>query len=194
MAYANLEDIKGELGISSTETADDTKLRNRLEQASEAIDTHCSRWFEARTQTRYFERDALDHDGYTLIMDTDLISVTTLTNGDSDGTTIASTEYWLVDRNSGPPYYGIRLKSASTSSWEWDTDGWVSVAGSWGWSKTPPEDITRACIRWAAFMYHQKDNPVYETTAFPESGVITTPKGIPVDVELLLDPYVRKAG
>ena len=110
---------------------------------------------------------------------------------DDDGTEIADTEYWLVDRNSGPPYYGIRLKSASTYAWEFDQDCWVSVAGSWGWSSVPPEDVVQACIRWAAYTYHQKAAPVYETTAFPESGVITTPVGIPVDVKLMLRPYVK---
>ena len=192
MAYARLYDLKSYLGVDDDTTADDVLLDSLLTRASANIDTHCGRWFEARTDTRYFEDDS--RDGHTLIMDADLISITTLNNGDDDGTEIPDTEYWLVDRNSGPPYYGIRLQSASTYTWEFDQDGWVSVAGSWGWTAEPPNDIVQACIRWAAYLYHQKDAPVYETTAFPESGVITTPVGIPVDVKLMLAPYVRRAG
>ena len=187
MSYASLEDLKDYRDISVT--THDALLQNLLERISTKIDTHCSRWFEARTETRYFEDTA--RRGHTLILVADLISIDTLTNGDDDGTEIPDTEYWLIDRNSGPPYYGIRLKSASTYAWEFDQDCWVSVAGSWGWSSVPPEDVVQACVRWAAYAYDQKDTPVYETTAFPESGVITVPVGIPVDVKLMLRPYVK---
>ena len=192
MAYATLGALKDYLGISGS--GDDRLLRDLLARVSDAIDTHCSRTFSASTETRYFEADALADDGHTLMVDKDLLTVATLTNGDAGATTVANTEYWLVDRNQGPPYYGIRLKSGSTYAWEWDQDGWVSVAGSWGWSSSPPGDIKQSCIRWASYAYHQKDANVYDVTAFPEAGIITVPQGVPADVKLMLLPYRRIAG
>ena len=189
--YASLHEYKLYKGIYATETGEDTLLAALLTRTTKSIETHCSRIFKAETDTRYFESGALADDGVTLWMDRDLLSVTELLNGDSDETEIESTEYWLVDRNYGPPYYGIRLKSASDDYWQWDTDYWVSVTGTWGYSTNPPEDVKHACIRWADYLYTQVDAGVFDVTVFPESGVVTTPQGIPRDVRLLLEPYRR---
>lgn len=196
MAYARLQELKQYLGLAYSETTDDVLLETIISRATAAIARYCNRTFEAATETRYYESDALDPDGYTLHMDKDLLTISTggLLNGDDSATAIADTEYWLIPRHGGPPYNAIRLKMDSTVVWEWDTDGWVAVTGTWGWSATPPDDVTQACIRYAAYMYHQKDAAIYETTAFPASGVITTPVGIPIDVQQLLDPYRRLVG
>lgn len=195
MSYARLGELKTYQGLAVTETADDTLLQTLLNRATTAIENHTGRKFEAVTATRYFEDEALDDDGVTLWMDEDLLTITTLTNGDDSATEITpATEYWLIDRNAGPPYYGIRLKSGSDYSWDWGTDGWVSVLGTWAYSATPPGDITQACIRWASYLYDQKDAAIYDVTVFPESGIVTVPQGIPLDVKLLLDPYRRRMG
>ena len=193
MAYATLEALKAYIGIDADVVTDDTLLRDLLERASKAIDTYTSRHFEGITATRYYEADAVVGD--YLRLDDDLISVTTLTNGDSDGTAITSTYYWLWPRNSGPPYHSIRLKADQTThTWEVDTDYFITVAGVWGWALEPPEDVTHACVRMGAFYYAQKDTPVFDVTVVPEAGIITTPQGMPLDVRLLLDPYRRWAG
>lgn len=189
-AYATLEQLKSYLGI--TVSTDNTQLTDLLTRISLAVDNYCGRWFEARSLTRYFESDALDVGSNMLWVDADLLTINTsgLTNGDSSATVIPSTEYWLMPRNSSP-YYGIRLKSTSTYVWEWDTDYWVSVAGTWGYAATAPADVMHATVRWAAYAYHQKDAPVYDTTVIPEAGVITVPTGIPADVREILKPYRR---
>jgi len=189
MAYATLEVLKAYLDIPADTVTDDTLLRDLLERASKAIDNHTGRRFSANTETHYFEMD--DVDELILYVDDDLLTITTLTNGDSSGTTIASTEYWLIPRNFGPPYHGVRLKADSDYSWEQDTDYWISIAGTWGWSTTPPDDIVQACVRLGSYYYHQKDVPVYETTVFPDSGIVTVPSGMPVDVKELLQAYRR---
>ena len=195
MSYATLHELKSYRGILTTETGKDTILRAFLDRATTAIENHTGRMFEASTQTRYFESEALDGNNGVLWMDEDLLTITTLTNGDDDATVITpSTEYWLIDRNMGPPYYGIRLKSDSTYSWEWDVDGWVSVEGTWGYSATPPGPVRQACIRWASYNYDQKDSPIYDVTVFPESGIVTVPQGMPMDVRILLGPYRRRMG
>ncbi|MBU1750991.1 MAG: hypothetical protein KKA73_25180, partial [Chloroflexi bacterium] len=170
---------------------DDDLLEDLLDRVSKRIDTHCGgRRFSANTETRYYAVDALDPDGYTLWVDEDLLTVTTLTNGDSDETTIPDTEYWLLPRNTTPKY-AIRLKIDSNYAWEWDPDGWVAVAGTWGYSTTAPDDVVQACIEWAAYAYQLKDSQVFDVTAYPDSGVIMVPKGIPAHVKLALANYVR---
>ena len=172
---------------------DDPVLEGCINAASRAIDAYCSRRFYGATDTRYYEMDAVDGD--YLRLDDDLISITTLSNGDDSSTTITSTYYWLWPRNSGPPYHSVRLKADQTThTWEVDTDYFITITGSWGWATAAPDNIKQACIRFAAYMYHQKDSGVYDVSVFPESGVITTPQGIPRDVRLLLDPYRRTAG
>jgi len=171
---------------------DDDLLSDLLDRITKRIEARCGgRVFEAVSASRYFDSDALGEDGYTLYVDEDLVSVTTLKNGDADATVIADTEYWLVPRNQGPPYHGLRLKVDSDHSWEWGTDGWVEVAGDWGWSATPPADVVQACLEWAAYAYQLKDSQVFDVTAFPESGVIMIPKGIPAHVREALEPYIR---
>lgn len=193
MSYIQLEDLKTYLGIPLATTSDDALLRSMISHAGKAIETYCGRKFEAWVETRYYRSDALI-EGNTLLLDTDLIAVNTLTNGDTAATVIPATEYWLVDRNFGPPYYGIKLKSSSTHSWQWDTDCWVSVAATWGYSTTPPEDVSQAAIRLSVFFYRQKDAQVYDTIADEVSGRLFIPKGMPNDVKQLLDPYRKRAG
>jgi hypothetical protein len=49
---------------------------------------------------------------------------------------------------------------------------------------TPTDDTTENILRMAAYLYRLKDSQVYDTTATPELGIITIPKGIPADVKL----------
>ena len=195
MAYATLAQVKDYLDITSD--TDDVLLAYLITRAQTAVESYCQRVFEAATETRYFEWQHLDERGFILWVDRDLLTITTLTNGDSSGTAIPATEYWLCDgnggRNLGPPYHGIRLKVDSTYSWEFDTDYWVSVAGTWGYSATAPADVAHATIRMVSYYYAQKDSHVFDVTAVPEAGVITVPQGIPRDVVRLLGPY-RKIG
>jgi len=79
----------------------------------------------------------------------------------------------------------------TTTTWEFDIDGEVSVLGTWGYSTSPPDDIVHACIRLAGYYYRVKDAQNYETVSISGAGVITIPKGIPADVKLILDKYPR---
>jgi hypothetical protein len=189
--YNLFRDLRDDLGLGSA--SDDGQIFRKLEQAVKGAERMTGLKFVPVTATRYYERDSVD--GHTLNLGRWLLSVSVggLINGDSDATVIPDTEYWLVDRN-GPPYYGIRLKSDSDYYWEQDTDYWISVAGSWGWSATIPDDVQRALIRWASWLYHLKDAPVYETTIFPESGAMVIPRGLPSDIVDALRPYVWRMG
>jgi hypothetical protein len=94
MAYIELEDLRAYLGIETTETTDDDLLQSSIEDAEEYIESQTNRRYGAFTETRHYGRDALDrYDSTVLHLDADLLTVTTLTNGDSSSTAIASTDY-----------------------------------------------------------------------------------------------------
>jgi len=192
MAYLELEDLRGYLDIDIT--SDNPLLQEAIEAAAQYINSQTNRVFEAETDTRYYDRSALDRWDSRLLnlFDDDLLTVTTLTNGDSSSTAIAATDYWLVDRNLGPPYHGVLLKTDISSYWEWDTDYWVSIAGTWGYSTTVPDDIRRATAILAAYFYRQKDAQMFETTAIVESGAIAIPQGIPATVDRVINRYKRR--
>ncbi len=188
--YATATDLKTYRGVSGT--GDDALLNALLVRASNAVDSYTGRRFSASSDTtRYF--DAIgDHivGRRILYVDEDLYSVTTVTNG--DGNTISSTYYTLVPKNT-TPHYAIRLKDTYTSVWTYTTS-WedaISITGKWAYSENPTDDIIQATLRWASYMYSQKDAQVFDTTAIPEAGVIQIPAGIPQDVRMLLRPYKR---
>jgi hypothetical protein len=187
MAYITLGDLRDYLG--NTLAVDDALMQELIENAQAYIENETGRVFEAQTKTKYYTEYNLEKDGLTLWFPDDLLSVTTLTNGDTDGTEIPDTEYVLYPRNEVPPYHGIRLNYNSAYDWEFDTDCWVSVAGTWGWSTTAPYDIRQAALRLAGFYYRQKDSQVFTTTAIPEAGVITVPQSVPPDVTALIAKY-----
>lgn len=187
MSYATLAQLKTELDIDGSD--DDTLLQEKLDAATGVIERETGWVFEAATLTRYFDSDAVMDS--VLWVGGDLVSITTLTNGDDDATVILPADYRLLPRNEGPPYYGIKMLVDTTTTWEFDIDGEVSVLGAWGYSASPPDDVVQGCVRLAGFFYRVKDAQTYDTIAIPDAGIITIPKGIPADVKLILDRYPR---
>lgn len=191
MAYCTVGELRAYLGAQST--ADDALLSALIDRAQAMIDRYTGRRFEASTDTvRYFD-SLRDVRGRVLCFDKDICAITTITNG--DGATIASTQYVTAPRND-TPYYAIQLLYSADVSWEGQADGdnenAIAVTGKWAYSATAPADVKQACIRWAAYLYRQKDAQVFDTTAMPAEGVIIAPAGVPVDVKAILEPY-RKA-
>jgi hypothetical protein len=135
----------------------------------------------------------IDTDGLELLFDEDIYTITTVvTDADGDADTIPSTEYVTMPRNK-TPYYGIKILGSSDYYWDYtdDPEGGIEITGRWAYSSEAPNDIAQACSRWAAYLYKQRDSQVFDVTAIPSAGVIEIPKGIPADVKILLDPYVR---
>jgi len=186
VTYASWALVKTYLDI--TGTADDALGGDLVNRVTDAIDRYCRRRFVATTATRTFDVP----EGDTLFLDDDLLSVTTLTHGDSK--TISAADYILLPGNSTPKSM-IRLRKTGTVSvWEGHSttgdEQAVSVAGTWGYSVSPPDDVVQAAVRWAAWLYRQRDG-AFGQTARPEIGVIETPAALPVDIERLLKPYKR---
>ena len=190
MAYIELADLRKYLGVDLN--TDDDLLQEAISDAQTYIESQTNRRFEANTETRYYGRDALDcHNSRILHLDTDLISITTLTNGDADSTVIAAAKYWLQPSNEGPPYHQIQLLTDIADYWQFDTDYRVSVLGAWGYKATAPSDIRRACTALGAFFYRSKDAQVFDVTAVVESGSLVIPQGIPHTVTRILERYKR---
>ena len=74
--YTTTSEVKTYLHISGT--GDDDLIGDLVTRASRIIDDHCGRWFSAQTQTRYFDAFGPHVTGKLLLVDADLLSVTTL--------------------------------------------------------------------------------------------------------------------
>lgn len=186
--YVTLAEVKACFNTSSTNATDDGFIEDLVEMGSRLIDRETCRTFYARTETRKFDYTS----SRSLKMDDDLLTITTLTNGDSE--TIAATEYNLYPLNRSPKRE-IRLKQGSTYYWATDgysnTEGVISVAGTWGFSATAPDDIKHACLSIVISAYHRRygegiDAGVAKITA---AGVVITPQDIPADAWEIIRAY-----
>lgn len=192
--YATLAEVKLYRGIATTKTSGDVLLSALITRAVQAIDRYCDRVFETPTTaaaTHYFDavRDVSD-DRKTLYLDDDLCAITTVVNG--DGETVATTHYTTEPRHR-TPYRAIRLTARADADWTYDDapEDAIQVSGRWAYATTAPADIKHATIRLTAYMYAQKDASVFDITAFPDSGVMTVPQGMPRDVREILDGYKK---
>lgn len=197
MAYVSVGDVRSYLsgGNVILPTVDDTLLTDFATRAQSIIEKFCMRKFESRTETRYFDAQKYDvYRGRVLEMDDDLLSVTTLTNGDAS--VISSANYDLLPYNDNPKY-AIRLKESSTVVWlptgAGDFERAISVTGTWGYSATPPDAIKLATLRLTHWLYRQKDTAAdIDRPLLTTSGAVVMPASLPKDVESTLRMYRRE--
>lgn len=194
MAYISVANLKIYLDV--TASGDDTLLTALIARAQAVIDAKTHRTFEASADSTRKFTVGMDTDGRKLFFDEDCCSITTVTtNADKSGggDVIPAAQYATMPRNR-TPYYGIEILSSSSYDWDYtsDPENGITVAGKWAWSTTAPENIIQACARLAGYFYKQKDAQIFDVTAIPEAGIIQIPQGIPRDVELLLEPYVKR--
>ncbi len=108
---------------------DDSVIDDIIESASRYFDDETERTFYPRVETRSYDVP----ESRELIVDDDLLSVITLTNGDDSE--IESTEYNLFPKNI-TPHIGLKLKSTSSIYWTLSSGGeseWViDLLGEWG--------------------------------------------------------------
>jgi hypothetical protein len=158
-----------------------------VEGASRLIDNICGgRTFYGRTETRYYDTPEDD----TLFLDDDLLTITTLTNGDA--TTITSADYHLLPKNETAKH-SIKLKDSSTLSWE-DNNGYdelaISVAGTWGYSSSAPHDIRAACEDIVVAAYKSRyGNNQSGSAIVTSAGIVITSDDIPRNVLAVLQRY-----
>lgn len=189
MAWTTIEVVKKWLEIK--ESKDDALLIDLISEAEATIDTATHRQFTAASATRYYDpTDPRVVRGPYLYLDEDLVSVTTLTNGDSDVLT-ASTEYILQPVNTGPPYHVVKLVASGGINWTYvnDPEIAISLLGSWGYAATVPTNIVHACRLLAAYDYRARQaGPEADRTIFA-GGTVIAPSQAPQRIAELIDPY-----
>ncbi len=127
--YANLTEFKAALTESGT--AEDARLLTALEDTSRWIDNKCSRHFYTKTQTRYYTAK----EAARVLLDADLLAVTTLKTDDDDDFdydyTWATSDYHLLPFNEVVKWE-IRIKVKGSYSFPANERG-VEIAGTWGY-------------------------------------------------------------
>jgi hypothetical protein len=180
--YATLANLKDWLttrgGQQSYDSADDSMIEQVIEAASRYIDSETGRTFYPRVETRYYDLP----DGREIWLDDDLLTVTTLTNG--DGTVLTTTYYYLYPKNRSPKWK-IVMKESSTYSWSYDgygnTEGVITVVGTWGYH----DNYTQR--GWFAASTIAEDLDISETAWDVASGIAYSPGQIvKVDSEMAI--------
>ncbi|MCL4251048.1 MAG: head-tail connector protein [Anaerolineae bacterium] len=190
--YTTLDDLKIYLNIATSD--DDALLTALIERATQIIDTATARTFAAEADSaRTFDavRD-VSGDGRLLFLDEDLCQLTAVVNGDGASVSLAAL---VTEPRSHAPYYALRLKYTSDTTWTYTDDphNAIQVTGRWAYCVTPPADIAHACVRLAAYLYRQKDTQteIGDLARATLDGVLMLPPRLPRDVLDLLAPYKR---
>ncbi len=186
MAYVTRLDVKAYLHIEAV--SEDSLLDDCITRAKSIIDRITGQTFEASASATRYYTPGVDTDGLTLYLNYPLLTLTTLTNGDS--AVIASTDYKLYPLNETPKYE-VRLLASKGLTWTYTTDpeGAISVVGTWGLYTTAPADIEQAALRLAAYLYKQRDAQVFDQVGVSELGELHLAAKVPSDVMGYLRPY-----
>lgn len=203
MAYATTAQLKTYMGI--TASSDDALLGDCITRAQAVINTYCGRVFEAAADsTRYYtpinDRASSGfgiagdlEDDYTMGLNYDIISVTSITNG--DGSNVPLSAIVILPLNFTPGY-AIRIKQASGYYWTYTgtPEGSVSIVGRWGYSLTAPANIVQATVRLASQLYRQRDgSPDLTDVIISADGSQIVNGAMRSDVRQLLNPYKRRS-
>ena len=183
------------LRVNVTDKIDDDVLDSLITAASRYIDGETRRTFYARTETRYFSVPDREQQSDTrkLWLDDDLLTITTLTNGDA--TVLTSADYNLLPRNETPKY-AIQLKDSSDVIWEVNSSSSaefvISIAGTWGYSSTTPADIALACKLIVESAYRNRfGENMSGAVRVTGAGIVITPQDVPALAAGLIERYVR---
>jgi hypothetical protein len=175
--YATLAEAKAWGRITTTDSTDDGVIEQLVESASRYIDTEAQRVFYATTETRLF--DMPNNPAGVIMFDKDLLTVTTLTNG--DGSTVASTAYVLLPANYSPKF-ALQLIPSTSTIWKSAANGntlqCISIAGSWG--ESCPADIREACLMIFKAAYNRRfGENMSSITTITQAGLVVTPEDVP---------------
>jgi hypothetical protein len=188
--YCTLAEVKSALRIS--DSTDDTLLEKAIEGASRRIDGHTGRFFYQQSATiSMYTRDI-----YTVQLQNDLVSVTTLkTDDNGDGTFettwTANTDYQLQPLNTvlqSRPYNRVVAVGGKTFPImiQPDLPG-VQINGVWGWSAVP-NDVREACVLLSMRGF-ARYNAALGVVGFADMAVQV--RSVDPDVRDMLSPYVQ---
>ena len=168
-SYASLDQLKTHLGVSGT--AEDTLLTSLLAAADDFIHGYTGRWFSGVAATLRFDHRTIR--GRSLFVDTDLLRITSMTNG--DGSLLVPEDYVLLPRNRTPSY-----EVALTAGRVWYTEQAIEIVGVWGYADTPPAGVVQAALEYAGGLYRSYDRTIHDMPVVTVAGA-----------ERLLRPYRR---
>ncbi len=189
MAWTTAAEIRDLTDIDSG--VEDVLLKALIANAEKHIETQTDRQFTAAAATRYYDpTDPEVVNGPYLYLDEDLVSVTTLINGDAD-TLTAATEYILQPVNTGPPYHEVKLITSGGIMWTFDDDPEIAISllGSWGYQATVPVDIKYACQLLSIYYYRSRQATPDQDRQIMADGIVIAPAQVPSMVNDLIGPY-----
>jgi len=193
--YATLAEFKAYKKITTDDLSRDAVIESIIEGASRDFDNETGRTFYARTETHYFDVP----DGRELWLDDDLLTVTTLTNGDDSTLADSDGDYSLIPRNHAP-YYAVRLGLMSGLIWELDSEGnpedVIELAGTWGYSTTAPHNVRQAVLQIAELDYDSRfgDGGTQGAVSITAAGVVITPQSWPARAMRTAQSYKKIVG
>jgi uncharacterized phiE125 gp8 family phage protein len=182
-ALTLLPDVKAFLKIAIT--TDDDLLQGLINACSTAIERYCRRKFKSQTYTNEF----YDGTGYKTL-NLKNYPVSNVSSVSIDGVVLSSSNYVCktdtgVLARKGPSLPGLRVNS------NWPEGDWnIQVTYTAGYT-TIPDDLELACKMFVASIY-KADIAAFSTT-FNE-GFVFKADAIPVQVKLMLQPYVDTSG
>ena len=190
--YCTLAQLKGRLGIATSDTSSDTELERVIESASRFIDRDRRRVFYATTATRYWTPTHSKH-----VWVDDIVTLTTLGVATAAGLSYST---WTVDTdfltepfnaNDGP----IMKVVVHPNSGKYFVPGLlksVRIAASFGYAAAVPDEIQQAAILLAQYVWLRKDAP-FGTAGFSLLGEIAAnPNMMPADVRGLINSVPRR--
>lgn len=189
--YATLAQVKSALRI--TDSVDDALIEMAIESASRSIDGFAQRsFYSSGTAVRYFsasEPDLIYIDDFAGTA----ITIETLNTDHVVEDTWADTDYQLEPLNAYAdgivkPYSRIR----AVGDYQFPTnrgEALVKITAVWGWSAVPIA-ITQACVIQASRIFKRLDSPL-GVAGFGEMGAVRVLGGLDVDVEQLVQPFMK---
>lgn len=193
-AICTVDDIKLYLSIAEEDDGDDELLAQIVDAVNEWIENETGRIFAdpGVDATRYFRKDRIDRNGI-LWVDTDLASITSITNGDGETIDTDDIETWPLNET---PIMGIRILDSSSNYWNFSyNDSKVAVTGRWAYSLTVPSRAKQAAIRLAAWTYRQKDNAAdIDRPILTGDGSVLMPSRFPDDIATWLEGMRKHFG
>jgi len=189
MTYPTLANLRTWVNVA---TGDDSPLQWAVDAAIAYVEKSTGRLFVAATETRSYVpgKNFVSHDHFTLHLMNDLVSVTTLTNG--DGVEISSSDYTLYSNSGSAPYHQIVLHPWSSVRFGFVSQN-ITVAGDWGYSADCPDDVFEAILVLAQHDYLARQTgqggPV--AVGARRSGLVIPADKIPALVETVIARYTR---
>lgn len=189
--YVTLTEAKAYLGAVVSDTSKDALLEDLITECSRFIDRYTGRHFYGAEETRYFN-PLTDTYNRLLFVDEDLLSITTITNG--DGEELDADTYILQSPNF-TPYWGVQLRLGGSKVWTWQTtpENSVIINGTWGYNNgtIAPDEIRIACKKLVAWEFKHR-SAVFQAIGSAQVGQAPIPIDIPKDIRDTLDLFKRQ--